>query len=151
MDSLNQPVAKIELLIRKPVAEVFDAFVNPDTITRIWFNRSSGPLEMGKSVTWYWDLYNASSEVRVLALEENQRIYIEWDADSGNLSNVEWNFEDRGDNGTYVSVVHSGFDRNANDVMDQLVDSTGGFALVLAAAKTYLEHGIELNIVADRF
>lgn len=151
MDSSNQPVAKIELLIRKPVAEVFDAFVNQDTITRIWFNRSSGPLEMGKSVTWYWALYNASSEVRVLALEGNQRIYIEWDTDSDNPSNVEWNFEDRGDSGTYVSVVHSGFDRNADDVMDQLVDSTGGFALVLAAAKTYLEHGIELNIVADRF
>ena len=106
---------------------------------------------MGKSVTWYWALYNASSEVRVLALEGNQRIYIEWDTDSDNPSNVEWNFEDRGDSGTYVSVVHSGFDRNADDVMDQLVDSTGGFALVLAAAKTYLEHGIELNIVADRF
>lgn len=151
MDTSNQPVAKIELLIRKPVAEVFDAFVNPDIITKIWFNRSSGPLEMGKSVTWYWDLYNASTEVRVLALEQNQRIYIEWDVDSDNPSNVEWKFEERADNGTYVSVVHSGFDSDADDVLNKVVDSTGGFTLVLAAAKAYLEHGIELNIVADRF
>jgi hypothetical protein len=35
--------------------------------------------------------------------------------------------------------------------MNKVVDSTGGFALVLAAAKAYLEHGIDLNIVADRF
>ena len=147
-----QPIcATIELLIRKPVAEVFAAFVNPDTITQFWFNRSSGPLEFGKSVIWYWDLYNASSKVRVLVLEENQRIYMEWDVDSDNPSRVDWSFEDRGDDGTYVSVIHSGFDRDAADVIEQVIDSTGGFALVLAAAKAYLEHGVRLNIVADRF
>ena len=151
MSRSKPPSAKIELLIRKPVAEVFDAFVNPDTITKFWFNRSSGPLETGKSVTWYWDLYNASSAVRVLALEANRRIYIEWDVDSDNPTTVEWKFEDRGDDGTYVSVVHCGFDNDADDVMGTVVDSTGGFALVLAAAKALLEHGIELNIVADRF
>lgn len=86
-----------------------------------------------------------------MALEENQRIYIEWDVDWDNRSKVEWIFEDRADNGTYLSVVHSGFDSVADDVIDKVVDSTGGFALVLAAAKAYLEHGIELNIVADRF
>ena len=147
----NPPIAKIELLIRKPIAEVFDAFVNPDTITKFWFNRTSGPLQMGESITWYWDLYKASTEVRVLAFEENQRIYFKWDVGSDNPSTVEWIFEDRGSDGTYVRVVHNGFDSNADDVLDKVVDSTGGFALVLAAAKAYLEHGIELNIVADRF
>ncbi len=29
------------------------------------------------------------------------------------------------------------------------IDSAGGFALVLADAKAWLEHGIELNIVRD--
>ena len=147
----DPPVAKIELLIRRPVAQVFDAFVNPDVITKFWFNRTSGPLVAGKSVTWHWDLYEASTKVRVLALEQDRRIYVEWDIDSDSPSRVEWTFEDRADDGTYVSVVNSGFDRDADDVIDQIVDSTGGFALVLAAAKVYLEHGISLNIVADRF
>ncbi len=71
--------------------------------------------------------------------------------DSDNPSNVEWNFDDRADEGTYVSVVRTGFDSDADDVMDKVVDSTGGFTLVLAATKAYLVHGIELNIVADRF
>lgn len=147
----NEIVAKIELLIRRPVAEVFDAFVNPDAITKFWFNRTSGTLVEDTSVTWYWDLYEASTEVRVLALEQNRRIYIEWDVNTDNPSRVEWTFEDRGDDGTYVSVVNSGFDSEADDVVERVVDSTGGFALVLAAAKAYLEHGVELNIVADRF
>ena len=151
MKSPNRPVAKMELLIRKPVAEVFEAFVNPDAITKFWFNRSSGRIETGATVTWYWDLYNASSVVKVLEVEKEHRIYIEWDAGTDNPSNVEWKFEDRVERGTYVSVVHSGFDMEAEDFIEQIVDSTGGFALVLAAAKVYLEHGIELNIVADRF
>jgi len=33
----------------------------------------------------------------------------------------------------------------------QALDSTGGFVLVLAGAKAFLEHGIALNLVADRF
>ena len=147
----DQPGAKIELLIRRPVAHVFDAFVNPDVITKFWFNRTSGPLVANNYVTWYWDLYEASTKVYVLALEQDHRIYIEWDIDTDAPSRVEWIFEDRADEGTYVSVVNSGFDRDANDVIERVVDSTGGFALVLAAAKAYLEHGINLNIVADRF
>ncbi len=151
MKSPHRPVAKMELLIRKPVADVFEAFVNPDAITKFWFNRSSGRIETGTTVTWYWDLYNASSVVKVLEVEKEHRIYIEWDADTDNPSNVEWKFEDRAERGTYVSVVHNGFDVEAEDFIEQIVDSTGGFTLVLAAAKAYLEHGIELNIVADRF
>ena len=147
----DQIVAKIELLIRRPVSQVFDAFVNPDVITKFWFNRTSGPLVADKSVTWYWDLYGASTTVRVLALELDRRICIEWDVDSDSRSRIEWTFEDRASDGTYVSIVNSGFDRDADDVIDRVVDSAGGFALVLAAAKAYLEHGVALNIVADRF
>ncbi len=44
MEFQKEPIAKIELLIRKPNTQVFDAFVNPEIITKIWFNRSSGPL-----------------------------------------------------------------------------------------------------------
>ena len=47
--------------------------------------------------------------------------------------------------------MHSGFDNAADDVMNKVVDSTGGFTLVLVADKAYLEHGINLNIVANRF
>ncbi len=36
------PVAKAELLIRKPVGEVFEAFVNPEITTKFWFTKSSG-------------------------------------------------------------------------------------------------------------
>src|SRR5258706_11902284 len=72
------PVAKAEMLIRKPVAEVFEAFINPEITTRFWFTKSSGRLDAGKQVTWTWEMYNASSQVTVREVEQNKRILIEW-------------------------------------------------------------------------
>ena len=88
MEVKNQPIAKAELLIRKPVAEVFEAFVDPDIITKFWFDKSTGRLECEKTVQWHWELCNAFTEVRVKALEENKRILIEWGSD--NPTTVEW-------------------------------------------------------------
>jgi hypothetical protein len=50
------PIAKTAMLIRKPAAEVFEAFVNPDITTRFWFTKSSGRLEAGKQVQWDWEM-----------------------------------------------------------------------------------------------
>jgi len=36
------PVAKTEMLIRKPVAEVFEAFVDPEITRRFWFTKIPG-------------------------------------------------------------------------------------------------------------
>ena len=47
-------IAKTEMLIRRPVAEVFEAFINPDITTKFWFTKSSGRLEAGKQIRWDW-------------------------------------------------------------------------------------------------
>ncbi len=85
----NAVQAKAELLIRKPVAQVFEAFINPEVTTRFWFTRSTGRLETGKQVQWYWDMYNVSTQVLVKAIEQDKRILIEW---SDPPNTVEWIF-----------------------------------------------------------
>src|SRR5512144_919116 len=94
------PVAKAEMLIRKPVAEVFEAFVDPAVTTRFWFTRSSGRLEPGKEIRWDWEMYGASVNVSVKAVEQYQRILIEWGSPP---TTVEWIFTPRADNTTFVS------------------------------------------------
>ena len=44
------PVARAEMLIRKPVSLVFEAFVDPAITSRFWFTRGSGRLEPGAEV-----------------------------------------------------------------------------------------------------
>ncbi len=149
MEFKKQPIARAALLIRKPVAEVFEAFIDPGLITKFWFDRSTGRLEAGKTVRWHWDLFNASAAVRVKEIEENRRILMEWGDDDSSV--VEWTFTPRSPGTTYVRVANSGFEGGGDEIVSQALDSAGGFALVLAAAKAYFEHGIALNIVADRF
>jgi len=50
-----------------------------------------------------------------------------------------------------VSVTNRGFSGDAGEIVKQALDSTGGFNLVLAGAKAFLEHHINLNLMADRF
>jgi len=72
MDSLQftrLPVTKTGMLIRKPVADVFEAFINPGITTKFWFTRSSGRLAAGKQVQWEWAMYGISITVTAKAIE----------------------------------------------------------------------------------
>ena len=142
--------AKAEMLIRIPVIEVFEAFVDPAITTQFWFTRSSGRLEAGKQVQWHWEMYGASAEVDVKALEANKRILVEWSA-YDQPTRVEWLFTPYGADTTFVSITNSGFSGDEQTVIQQALGSTEGFTLVLAGLKALLEHNVRLNLVADRF
>ncbi|HEU4333315.1 MAG TPA: SRPBCC family protein [Candidatus Eisenbacteria bacterium] len=137
------PVARVQMLIRKPAAEVFEAFVDPSVTSRFWFTRGSGRLRAGETVTWHWDMYGASAKVAVKAVEPGRRIRIEWPTP------VEWMFTPRADDTTLVVVTASGFTGTDDGKVTQALDSMGGFSLMLAACKAYLEHGVTLGLVAD--
>ncbi len=143
------PVAQTGLLIRVPVAEVFEAFVDPATTTQFWFDRGSGRLDENTDVQWFWDKYELVVDVRVTAIETNRRIRIEWQSNPEDASTVEWTFESRSPDATFVTVVNDGFPGDGDAQLARAIDSTSGFALVLAGAKAYLEHGILLNVVED--
>ncbi|HZE71786.1 MAG TPA: SRPBCC family protein [Pyrinomonadaceae bacterium] len=144
------PIAKAEMLIRKPVAKVFEAFVNPAITSRFWFTKSSGPLQAGQHITWTWEMYNMSIEVDVKEIEANKRILIEW-GNYGSMTAVEWLFTPYGNDKTYVTITNSGFQGDGDKVVSDALDSKGGFTWVLAGLKAFLEHNIELNAIADAF
>jgi uncharacterized protein YndB with AHSA1/START domain len=143
------PVAKAEMLIRKPVAEVFEAFVNPEITSKFWFTRGSARLEVGKPVQWDWEMYDASAQVTVKAVEQNKRILVEWADDAP--TTVEWIFTPYGGDATFVSITNTGFQGDEHEVVQQAIDATEAYALVLAGLKALLEHNIRLNLVGDRF
>lgn len=145
------PVAKAEMLIRKPVSDVFEAFINPEVTTKFWFTKGSERLETGKQVTWKWEMYNISVQVNVLEIEENKRILIDWGVYGSASTKVEWVFTPYKGDSTFVSITNSGFSGDGDAVVNSALDSTGGFTLILAGLKAWLEHGIKLNLVADRF
>lgn len=148
MQPSGSPVVKTQMLIRRPVDEVFAAFIDPAITTRFWFTKSSGRLTPGAEVRWEWEMYSVGTTVRVEAIELHERILIEWDDPP---CPVEWKFASRGELGTLVEIRNWGFHGTAADVQTKMLDALGGFNLVLAGLKAWLEHGIELNVVRDHF
>jgi len=143
------PVAKTEMLIRKPVAEVFEAFIDPAVTTNFWFTKSSGRLEVGQEVRWDWEMYGTSTSVLVKTIEPNKRLVIEWDGYSGRTT-VEWRFSAREDATTYVVITESGWTGDGDKLVEYVAESTQGFTWTLAGLKAFLEYGINLNLVADK-
>lgn len=146
MTRQNAPVVKAKMLIRRPVAEVFNAFVDPSVTTRFWFTRSSGRVEPGRELRWDWEMYGVSAKVHVKEVDPNRRILIEWDDPP---CPVEWMFTTRPDGTTFVTISNWGFSGSDDDVVSQAIDAMGGFTLVLAGLKAWLEHRVALNLVAD--
>ena len=137
-----------QMLIRKPVAEVFQAFIDPEITKNFWFTKGSGKLEVGKTVTWEWEMYNVSSKAVVKDIVPNEKISIEWDEPA---TIVDFEFKTLRDGNTYVVIRNYGFKETGDALLNRIKDSTGGFTTVLDGLKAYLEHGINLNLIADKF
>lgn len=148
MDSSHSIVVETQMLIRKPVAQVFEALVNPEITTKFWFTKSSGRLEPGKKVRWDWEMFGVGDVLTVREFEENRRILVEWDSDP---TTVEWRFEPYEGDTTLVKISNWNFPVSCDEALPMAVDSKGGYAMVLAGLKAWLEHGIELNLVRDQF
>jgi len=144
------PIAETGMLIRKPVAEVFEAIVNPEITTRFWFTRGSGRLAVGRPVRWDWEMYDVSIEVTAKMIDNNRRIVVEWPGYSGTTT-VEWRFVPLNDGHTFARVTESGFTGTGDQLVKYVADSTQGFTLMLAGMKAFLEHGVRLNLVGDRY
>ena len=144
------PAAATGMLIRRPVADVYEAIVNPEITTAFWFTKGSGRLEAGQRVEWKWEMYGVSAAVTVKAIEPNKRIVIEWPGHTGPTT-VEWKLAPRADGTTFVEVAETGFTGSADELITSIADSTQGFTLMLAGMKAFLEHNIRLNLTADRY
>lgn len=136
-----------QMLIRKPVEDVFEAFINPEVTTNFWFTKSTGRLEEGKTVIWEWEMYGVKNAVNVHQIIPNQLIRTEWGEPS---TNVDYEFRTM-EKGTLVIIKSYGFSQTGEDLLKVINDNTGGFTTVLDGCKAYLEHRIKLNLIEDKF
>lgn len=148
MEINNAQTVETQMLIRKPVSEVFAAFIEPSITRNFWFTRASGRLEVGKTILWEWEMYGVSTQVVVKEIIPNERIVIEWDVPS---TTVEFLFKTLSDGSTYVVIRNYGFHQTGDDLLNVIKDVTGGFTTVLDGLKAYMEYNINLNLIADKF
>ncbi len=147
MLTLNHaPMVKQQMVIRRAPNDVFEAFVDPQITTKFWFSKSSGRLEVGKTVRWEWEKYGVGDDIHVREMEQDRHIQIEW----SDHTQTEWVFEPLGDGRTMVTIVNGGFSGSGDDVVNQAIDSMGGYTFLLCGLKALLEHNVLLNVVNDK-
>jgi uncharacterized protein YndB with AHSA1/START domain len=137
-----------QMMIRKPVQEVFEAFINPAATTQFWFTKSSGRMEQGRELTWEWEMYNLSVRVQVIEILLHKKITFNWGSPP---RNVVFSFIPLRENATFVKVAEEGYTQTGAELIAVIKDATGGFTTVLDGLKAWLEHGINLQLIADKF
>ena len=142
-------IVETQMLIRKPIAEVFNSFRDPEQTRHFWFTKSTGKLEQGKTVEWTWEMYGFTTSVDVKKIIENELISVVWGDPKENIDFIFKPSTDR--SSTYVVVKNYGFQQTGDELISKIMDTTGGFTTVLDGMKAWLEHGLELNLVRDKF
>jgi len=149
---MTDPQAKVyveaQMMIRKPASVVFEAFINPEITRHFWFTKGSAPLEIGKTVVWEWEMYGVSTPVLVKEIIPDQQIVINW-GEPATL--VVFSFQSLSEATTYVIISQYGLQGSGDALLAQVKEFTGGFTTVLDGLKAYLEHGINLHLMADKF
>lgn len=145
---LNPVTIETQMMIRKPIQQVFEAFIDPEITSKFWFSSATAKLEQGKTVEWTWEKYQVSAKVNVTKIIANELIQIQWGEPN---SSVDFIFEALSDNQTYIRIQNYNIPLQGDELIAFIIDSTGGFTTVLDSLKAYLEHGLELNLVQDKF
>ena len=138
------PKVEVDMLVRRPAAEVYEAFADPAQITKFWLARSSGRLEPAAHVSWAFKVAGAKTEVDVLEARPGELLDLRWD--EGQPLRI--TFADRGDT-TLVGIEVTDFPGDTPNA--NAIESMSGFTLVLASLKMWLEHSIAGDLMYDKF
>lgn len=132
--------------IGRPVAEVFDAVVNPKKLSGYFttIKGASAPLVAGTTVTWW-----GAVPVEVDEVVPQKRIVLRWDAtdETGKpayKTRIEMDFEALDDGGTFVTIAESGWREDETGRKNSYMNCEG-WAQMLSCMKAYVEYGINLR------
>ncbi|MCH8686076.1 SRPBCC family protein [Pedomonas mirosovicensis] len=153
---------KVSARIAKPVAEVFEAVVNPDHLSRYFTTGGAkGRIETGATVYWDFHDFPGAFPVHVMEVEPERRIVLRWaatdcaaeagdvqagEAQSGSYdTTVTMTFEPLdGGTRTLVSIAEAGW-RQTPEGLQASYGNCQGWMQMACAMKAWLEHGINLR------
>lgn len=135
---------EVELIISKPVHEVFEAIVAPEKMANYFITNGSCRLEEGKNVIWRWDDVGAELPITVIKVDEEQHfISFTWSA-SGVKTTVEIKLESLEGVKTSVKVSENDWESDEEGIK-RYGQQTQGWVDMLTCMKAYLEFGINLR------
>ncbi|RZM05467.1 MAG: hypothetical protein EOO88_54840 [Pedobacter sp.] len=134
---------KVALQVQKPVAEVFEAIVDPSQMTHYFIEQSNGRMEEGGTLQWKFPEMDMLVPVRVGRIEKDKYISYYWDGEDGGEFLVEMHLTPYDNNeATVVTITEKGASNDAAGIK-WLQGNTEGWANFLACLKAWKEYGIK--------
>ena len=136
--------------IARPVEEVFEAIVDPGTLSRYFTTGGAeGRIEPGATVSWSFHDFPGAFPVEVVEVEKNKRIVLRWEAEEKDPSAkydtiVTMRFEALEDGRTLVSIGEEGW-RETPAGLKASYGNCMGWSQMLCAMKAWVEYGINLR------
>ena len=136
--------------IARPVEEVFEAIVDPGTLSRYFTTGGAeGRIEPGATVSWSFHDFPGAFPVEVVEVEKNKRIVLRWEADENDPSVkyhtiVTMRFEALEDGRTLISIAEEGW-RETPAGLKASYGNCMGWSQMLCAMKAWVEYGINLR------
>ncbi len=135
---------KVQMGILKPAHEVFEPNVDPDKMNKYFITTSTGRMESGKTLTWSWEDYDVSHEVKVKNVEKDKLVSFTW-VGSGVECLVVITLEPKGENQTLIKITESDWSADFEGV-NRCMGQVEGWTNFLCCLKAYLEHGVNLRV-----
>jgi len=139
-----EPKFQVQLKIRKPVAEVFDAVVRPEKLSVYFVQTTTGPLAAGATVKWSFAEAPEPFDVQVIEVVENERIVFEWPAEGDYSTRVWMAFKPLDADNTMVQISEGGW-RETPEGERASYDNAGGWMHMMCCLKAFLEYDINLR------
>ncbi len=139
-----EPTFSVSTRINKPIAEVFDAVINPTKIVGYFCDKADAPLVEGQTVHWTWSAKPVTHPVKVKQIIPNSKVVIEWPSASGGTTIAEMTFSSLEAGRTMVKVSESGWP-TTEDGVKASYRNCEGWQHMISCMKCYLQHGIDLR------
>jgi uncharacterized protein YndB with AHSA1/START domain len=142
--SLMDPKYQVQLKVRKPATEVFDAVVAPEKLSSYFVQAASAPLVEGTTVNWRFAEIPGEHDVRVIRVVKDQTVGLEFDRPDGGKLQVEMVFLPIDASATTLKISETGWRTTPEDIAESY-GNAGGWMHMMCCLKAWLEYGINLR------
>ncbi|HMQ79399.1 MAG TPA: SRPBCC domain-containing protein [Ignavibacteria bacterium] len=134
---------QVAVRIDKPIAEVFRAFTDKETISKYFVSAASAPIKaVGDKITWSWGEHKA--EIVITEFEENKRIAFTWPGYKVNYDVHALFIFEEVDGKTRVSVTEEGWKDDEAGINSSLMNNAGWKEMLLGM-KAWVMYGVDLR------
>jgi len=129
--------------VLRPIADVFEAIINPEIISGYFISSASGRLKENEAIIWSFSDVGGKMPVYVKKITEKELISLEWAA-SGETALVTIRLTAIDEQTTSIEITEDGWTMDAAGIKKAL-GQTKGWTDFICSMKAYMYCGINLR------